>query len=453
MNIFTFLINRLKKWWMDESSPRYLRGFLQMTKLGLHLPIRLVYNEYNALGMQTRPNKAFFGFGTCLTGLSVSETALSRRDKKIARLNEQGASKRRIGLYLARWLGWASLIIYAVSYADTPCNQSLVGTFDSINNAAYTSCGKPGAGTTIEVLTLHIATLDNRKIKITHQPSHQLTNPSLSPSLLQKIYNPKQTNTRLYANHSITSCINIPLTGTNVDSISFLPNAHICGYSQNLDTCEYVMATATTNGDKYGPFLDPKFSTGVSTANGCTPPNVVPSITGFTSNQNVNDKATIAPFNTVILNDSDDPNLSVTLALDDDTKGTLSDLTIASDAIATVQAALQAITFTQTANRVAVGSTETTTFTIKVNDGTGDTTNNATTVVSTSINDAPTDIALSNSSVKTSDGTNATIGTLSTTDVDKSESFTYSLVSGTGDTDNASFNIDGTTLRANDTSA
>jgi len=43
----------------------------------------------------------------CPTGLTVSDAALSRRDKKITRLYEQGASKRRVGLYLARWLGWA----------------------------------------------------------------------------------------------------------------------------------------------------------------------------------------------------------------------------------------------------------------------------------------------------------------------------------------------------------
>ena len=41
------------------------------------------------------------------------------------------------------------------------------------------------------------------------------------------------------------------------------------------------------------------------------------------------------------------------------------------------------------------------------------------------------------------------IGTLSTTDPDAGNSFTYSLVSGTGDTNNASFAIDGASLKAN----
>lgn len=68
-------------------------------------------------------------------------------------------------------------------------------------------------------------------------------------------------------------------------------------------------------------------------------------------------------------------------------------------------------------------------------------------------NQAPTDIHLSNATVNQSTGVNAAVGTLSTTDADGSDTHTYSLVSGTGDTDNASFNILGTTLRANNASA
>lgn len=63
-------------------------------------------------------------------------------------------------------------------------------------------------------------------------------------------------------------------------------------------------------------------------------------------------------------------------------------------------------------------------------------------------NAAPTDITLSPGTVAQSAGANAAVGTLSTTDAD-STSFTYTLVSGTGATDNASFSIAGSTLRAN----
>ncbi|WED67032.1 Ig-like domain-containing protein [Synoicihabitans lomoniglobus] len=74
------------------------------------------------------------------------------------------------------------------------------------------------------------------------------------------------------------------------------------------------------------------------------------------------------------------------------------------------------------------------------------------TAAATPSNTAPTDIALSASSVNHSDGTNATVGTLSTTDADSGDSHTYTLVAGSGDTNNASFNINGTSLRANDPS-
>jgi uncharacterized delta-60 repeat protein len=65
------------------------------------------------------------------------------------------------------------------------------------------------------------------------------------------------------------------------------------------------------------------------------------------------------------------------------------------------------------------------------------------------VNDAPTDIYLIPYSVPENAAANSTIGTLSTTDPDEGNTFTYSLVAGTGDADNAAFNIDGNNLRAN----
>jgi hypothetical protein len=65
------------------------------------------------------------------------------------------------------------------------------------------------------------------------------------------------------------------------------------------------------------------------------------------------------------------------------------------------------------------------------------------------VNGAPTDISLSSSSVLTTGGLNAVVGTLSATDPDAGDTHTFALVAGTGDTDNASFNISGSNLRAN----
>ncbi|RYC47045.1 putative Ig domain-containing protein [Pectobacterium zantedeschiae] len=73
--------------------------------------------------------------------------------------------------------------------------------------------------------------------------------------------------------------------------------------------------------------------------------------------------------------------------------------------------------------------------------------NIASTVTVVAVNDAPTDLALSNTTFGQSLGSNGIVGTLSATDVD-STTFTYSLVSGVGSTDNALFTLSGSTLRA-----
>lgn len=60
----------------------------------------------------------------------------------------------------------------------------------------------------------------------------------------------------------------------------------------------------------------------------------------------------------------------------------------------------------------------------------------------------PTNIQLSNSSIPESQPINTVVGTLSTTDPDVGDTFTYALVSGAGDTGNGSFNISGNQLRS-----
>ena len=63
-------------------------------------------------------------------------------------------------------------------------------------------------------------------------------------------------------------------------------------------------------------------------------------------------------------------------------------------------------------------------------------------------NSSPTNIGLTATSIAENNEVNASVGTLSTTDADSADTFTYSLVVGSGDTDNASFNISGNSLRA-----
>ncbi len=64
-------------------------------------------------------------------------------------------------------------------------------------------------------------------------------------------------------------------------------------------------------------------------------------------------------------------------------------------------------------------------------------------------NQAPTDLALSATTVNENVPVNTVIGTFSTTDPDTGNTFTYSLVAGTGDTDNSAFSIVGNQLQIN----
>ncbi|MCK5925119.1 MAG: cadherin-like domain-containing protein, partial [Methylococcales bacterium] len=176
-----------------------------------------------------------------------------------------------------------------------------------------------------------------------------------------------------------------------------------------------------------------------------TATNDAPTIASTTASQDVNDNATISPFSSVTIADADNPAQiqTVSITLDTALKGNFTTLNGFTDATggvytfngtaAATQTAIQGLVFTPTANRVSSGSTETTTFTISVNDGVATAvTNNTTTVVSTSINDAPTT-------------TDKTI----TTDEDTDHTFSTSDFSFTdSDTDASLASIKITTLEA-----
>ena len=68
------------------------------------------------------------------------------------------------------------------------------------------------------------------------------------------------------------------------------------------------------------------------------------------------------------------------------------------------------------------------------------------TIQISNVNEAPADISLSTQTIAEEVEAGSTVGTLSSTDVDASNTFTYSLVAGTGDSDNGSFSIDGSVL-------
>jgi len=122
--------------------------------------------------------------------------------------------------------------------------------------------------------------------------------------------------------------------------------------------------------------------------------NTAPVIGGTVAGQNVNDNSTISPFSSITTTDADGDNLSATITLDDNAKGVLSGTglsgsgpyTIASTTPADLQATLRALSFNPTDNSTA--TSETTTFTVVVNDDTDTHTDNTTTVISNAV--APT---------------------------------------------------------------
>ena len=84
---------------------------------------------------------------------------------------------------------------------------------------------------------------------------------------------------------------------------------------------------------------------------------------------------------------------------------------------------------------------------VETNDGHGGTFQKPLTITVTNVNESPTDITLSASSVAENMPVGTVVGTFTTTDPDVGDTFTYSLVAGTGDTDNASFTIVGNALQ------
>jgi hypothetical protein len=93
-----------------------------------------------------------------------------------------------------------------------------------------------------------------------------------------------------------------------------------------------------------------------------------------------------------------------------------------------------------------VSYTFTVTATNSIGTGSASAASNAV-VPSGEINTAPTDINLLSNTIADGNTANATVGSLSATDTNLDDSHTFSLVSGTGSADNASFTISGNTLR------
>lgn len=207
--------------------------------------------------------------------------------------------------------------------------------------------------------------------------------------------------------------------GTDIPFIDFVANTTFCAYyelNDHLITIEGVTGNSASDGwvssssVKYYPL------------------NTATTLSTLTSVPTTDKADAVTPFASLTLIDADSTAFTATLSLDDANKGALSSTSIVSGDLETVQAAIQAVTFTPTENRKAVGESETATITLTVTaDGVDATTIN--TVVTTSMNDAP--VLETNTGLSVGKGSTSEIDNtmLKTTDVDTSDIITYTLTS------------------------
>ncbi|MDF2687355.1 MAG: hypothetical protein K0Q80_320, partial [Microvirga sp.] len=167
--------------------------------------------------------------------------------------------------------------------------------------------------------------------------------------------------------------------------------------------------------------------------------NDAPTISGVAeAAQSVADDVLTAPFSGATILDADSPSLTVTITLDDPTKGILLNMGVGSynatagtytliGSAAEITAALQALQF-DPRDRFDVGSQETTTFTISISDGIAPAVTQIANVTSIASNRAPTAITLTGTSVAEHAGEGAVIGTLGAADPNGSQGLTFTLL-------------------------
>ncbi|MDD1462571.1 cadherin domain-containing protein, partial [Dolichospermum sp. ST_sed2] len=114
--------------------------------------------------------------------------------------------------------------------------------------------------------------------------------------------------------------------------------------------------------------------------------------------------------------------------------------------LANYQTALRSITYRNSSDNP---NTTTRAISFRVNDGSLNNSLKTRNINITAVNDAPTNLSLSNINVAENKPIATVIGNFSSTDPDGNNTFTYSLVAGTGATDNALFTIAGNQLKTN----
>ncbi|MCA9096269.1 MAG: cadherin repeat domain-containing protein, partial [Planctomycetaceae bacterium] len=199
--------------------------------------------------------------------------------------------------------------------------------------------------------------------------------------------------------------------------------------------------------------------------------NTPPTIGGADSMVAVNDNTTVNPFSTLTVTDPDMQQMLISVTIlngvfrgdftnaNSGTGWTIREVvgnnitykqyfSPRANVGADAQSAFRALIFQPRSNSIPVGSTEVTDFQVTVSDSVAPAVANTdTSVTTTSVNDTPTDIGLTNNSVN-ENSPNATVGLLTTTDPDFGDTFTYSIQPGGNGNQ---FVISGNTLKVGTT--
>ena len=217
-----------------------------------------------------------------------------------------------------------------------------------------------------------------------------------------------------------------------IEGLVFIPTAHQVAPGGSVTTTFTIKAADTAEGTA---------SNAITTV-AATAVNDPPIISGTVTGQTTNDEATLSPFSLVSISDAAlGQTETVTIALSNPLNGTLSNTAggkynsklgvytvIGTDAAVT--SAVDGLVFTPAAHQVAPGGSVTTTFTIKTTDTAGATTSNAaTTVAATAINDPPVIAGAIGGQTVTDETTLSPFPELSISDVDfgQTETVTVSL--------------------------
>ena len=231
------------------------------------------------------------------------------------------------------------------------------------------------------------------------------------------------------------------VTGTDaavtsaVDGLVFTPTAHQTAPGASVTTTFAIAATDTAGGT----------ASNSATTVGVTAVNDPPAIAGTKSAQTVTDETTIAPFALTTIADPDlgaSETITVTLQASgfaSDVNGTLSGTglthtgagtyVLTTNSPATATAELDALVFTPPAHQVVPGAAVTTAMLLSVTDGIAvtPTTDAATTVIATAVNDPPSIGGTKSGQSVTDETTIVPFTTVSIADVDAGQTETVTV--------------------------